>query len=71
MKGILGYTKEIVRRERERGRLVPFSEINPWPIRDEVGMGVAIQMLEKDLYKGKTEDTTHSLILSVSCRKRF
>ena len=45
MKGILGYTKEIVRRAREGGRLLTLIEINDCPSRDKVGMGVAIQML--------------------------
>ena len=47
MKDILGYTKEIVSRAREGGRLVPLPEINDWPVRDNVCMGVAIQMLDK------------------------
>ena len=53
MKGILGHTKEIVRREREGGMLVPFSEINDWPVGDKVGIDVAIQIMEKYLCKGR------------------
>ena len=51
VKCILGYTKEILMRAREGGRLVPLPEINVWPIREEVGMGVDIQILENYLCK--------------------
>ena len=30
-----------------------FIEINAWPVRDKVGMGVSIQILEKSLCKGR------------------
>ena len=53
VKGILGYTKETLRRARERGWLVPLTEINAWTVGDNVSMGVAIQMLEKSLCKGR------------------
>ena len=42
VKGILGYTKEIVRRARKWGRLVPYLEINNWTVRYKVDMGMAI-----------------------------
>ena len=45
MKGIIWYTKEIVIRARERGRLFPLPEINYCTVGDEVGMGVVTQML--------------------------
>ena len=51
VKGVLRCTKEIERRAREEGMLVPLPVINPWPVRDGVGMGVAIQILEKSLCK--------------------
>ena len=51
MKGILGYTQEIIRKVREEGRLVPLTETNYWPVRDKVGMIVAIEMMENYLYK--------------------
>ena len=47
VKGILGYTKEIERRERGIGRLELLPEINLWPVGDRIGMGVAIGILEK------------------------
>ena len=53
MKCILGYTKEIKMRAREGRRLVPLPEIYPWPVGDRVGMGVAIQILDKSLCKGR------------------
>ena len=53
VKGILGYTEETKRRAREGGRLVPFTEINPWTFGYNMGMGVAIKMLEKLLDKGR------------------
>ena len=52
MKCILGYTKEILRMAREGGRLVPFIEIDTWPIGENVGMGMDIKILEKYLCKG-------------------
>ena len=51
VKGILGYTKETERREREGGRLVPLPETNSWPVGYMGVMGVAIQILEKSLCK--------------------
>ena len=45
VKGILGYPREIIRREREGGRLVTFTEINDWPDGDKVVMGVDIQIM--------------------------
>ena len=42
MKGIIGHTKEIVKRAREGGRLTPFPEIYAWPIRENVVMRVDI-----------------------------
>ena len=51
MKGILGYKKEILRRAKEGGRLMPLTEINSWPIGDKVGMDMDIQMLESYLCK--------------------
>ena len=53
MKGILGYTKEIERRESEGVRLVPLPEINPCPVWGRVVMGVSIQMVEDSLGKGR------------------
>ena len=52
--GILGYTKEIKSRPKEGGRLVTLPEIKPWPVGDRVGIGVAIQILEKSLCTGRT-----------------
>ena len=54
VKGILGYTKETERREREGGRLVPLPETNSWPVGYMGVMGVAIQILEKSLCTGRT-----------------
>ena len=45
--GMLGYTKELVSRAREAGRSVPLITIKDWTVGDEVGMGVAIQTLNK------------------------
>ena len=36
-------------RVREAGRAVPFPVIKAWPVGDEVGIGVEIQMLYKSL----------------------
>ena len=33
--------------------MLPLLEINPWTVRDRVGMGVALQILEKSLCKGR------------------
>ena len=41
---MLGYEKELVIRAREADRSVPFPAITAWPMGDEVGMGVAIQI---------------------------
>ena len=43
---MLGYAKEMVRRVREAGRSVPLPAIKAWPVGNEVGMGVVIQMLD-------------------------
>ena len=40
-------------RSRETGRSVPLPDIAAWTVGDEVGMEVAIQMLEKLLSKGR------------------
>ena len=45
VKGILGYTKEILRKSREGGRLVPLQKINPWTVGYKLGMGMDIQIL--------------------------
>ena len=67
VKGILGHTKEIVRRERGGGRLVTLPEINYWPVRYEVGMDMANQIMRIMCSREDTEETHYSLILSVSC----
>ena len=33
--------------------MVPLLEINSWPVGDRVGMGVAIHIMEKSLFKGR------------------
>ena len=40
--GILGYAKELVRRDREAVRAVPLPAVTAWQLGDEVGMGVEI-----------------------------
>ena len=45
--GMLVYAKELVSRAREAGRSVPLITIKDWTVGDEVGMGVAIQTLNK------------------------
>ena len=46
---MLGYAKELMIRVRESGRAVPLPVIKAWPVGDEVGIGVEIQMLYKSL----------------------
>ena len=53
--GMLGYLKELARRAREAGRSVPLPEITAWKVGDEVGMGVAIKMLDKSLSNGRND----------------
>ena len=68
MKGVLGYTKEILRRAREGGSLVPFTEINTCRVRDKVVMSMAIQIMEKYLWKGRNgRDYIH---FSTVCKLR-
>ena len=67
VKVILSLTKEIVRRERGGGRLVTLPEINSWPVRYEVGMDMANQIMRIMCSREDTEETHYSLILSVSC----
>ena len=45
--GMLVYAKEMLGRSREAGRSFPLPFIIYWLVGDEVGMGVAIHMLEK------------------------
>ena len=45
--GMLGYAKELVVRSREAGKSVPLPTITACPVGDEVGMGLAIEVLEK------------------------
>ena len=47
--GIFGYAKELMIISREAYRADPLPAITAWPVGDEVGMGVAIQMLDKSL----------------------
>ena len=51
--GMLGYINELVRRSKEAGRAVPWLEITAWTVGDEVGMGVAIKILDKSLSNGR------------------
>ena len=68
VKGVLGYTKEILRRAREGGSLVPFTEINTCRVRDKVVMSMAIQIMEKYLWKGRNgRDYIH---FSTVCKLR-
>ena len=44
---MLEYAKEMVSRSREVGRSVLLPAITAWPVGGEVGIGVAIHMLDK------------------------
>ena len=50
---MLVYAKDMVNRSREASIPVPLPAITAWPVGDEVGMWVAIQMLEKSLENGR------------------
>ena len=49
---MLGYAKELVSRSREAGKSFILPAITVWPVGGEVGVGVAIQMLDKSLSNG-------------------
>jgi len=57
VKSTVGSLKEIVRRAKEAGRPMPLDTMEPWPVSDREGMGMAIMMLEKSLEKGRNDGT--------------
>ena len=65
-KAIVGSLKEIVRRAMEAGRPVPLDKMDPWPMGDTEGMGMALMMLEKSLEKGRNDS---SYMQYDTCRK--
>ena len=52
---MLVYAKELVRIARKAGRAFPLPAVTDWLVGDEVGMGVAIYMLEKSLANGEEQ----------------
>ena len=52
-KSVVGYLREIVRRAKTAGRMVPLEPFEPWGVEDRQGVGIAIMMLEKSLEKGR------------------
>ncbi len=48
----VGNLKELVASATAAGRLVPLEPMEPWPVADQEGMGVAVAMLEKSIKSG-------------------
>ena len=53
-----GLIREIISRAQERGRRIPLEPMEAWKVEDGMGMGIAIQMLEKSLKRGKNASYT-------------
>jgi hypothetical protein len=49
----IGDLKQIVEGSISKGRMVPLVELEPWPVGDDVGMGIALLMLEKSIKPGR------------------
>ena len=53
----VGELKQITEGSIAKGRVVPLAELEPWPVGDELGMGIALLMLEKSIKPGRNSKT--------------
>ena len=58
MKGYQGRIKHMLEETEKRGRLPPFTLMQPWSNEDNQGMGIALLMLTKSLAKGRNAHYT-------------